>query len=133
MNKDAREQYMKTLREEYLNSDSRNKGRILDEYCKNTGQERKYVIKRFRYKVKLKEVRKNRKTYYGGDVIAILVKIWEIFDFPCGQRLITNIKEEVDKLRALGEIVCSDEAIIKLKKITSSTIDLKLEHEKHVI
>lgn len=133
MNKDAREQYMKTLREEYLSSNKENKGKILDEYCKNTGQERKYVMKKFRYKVKLKEVRKNRKTYYGGDVIAILVKIWEIFDYPCGQRLITNIKEEVDRLRLLGEIVCSDEVLMKLKKITSSTIDLKLEHEKHVI
>jgi hypothetical protein len=133
MDKRAREQYMKTLREEYLSSNKENKGRILDEYCKNTGQERKYVIKKFRYKVKLKEVRKNRKTYYGGDVIAVLVKIWEIFDYPCGQRLITNIREEVDKLRHLGEIVCSDEVIMKLKKITSSTIDLKLEHEKHVI
>jgi hypothetical protein len=133
MDKRAREQYMKTLREEYLSSNKENKGRILDEYCKNTGQERKYVIKRFRYKVRLKEVRKNRKTYYGGDVIAVLAKIWEIFDYPCGQRLVTNIREEVDRLRSLGEIVCSDEVLMKLKKITSSTIDLKLEHEKHVI
>ncbi len=133
MDKRAREQYMKTLREEYLSNNKENKGRILDEYCKNTGQERKYVIKKFRYKVRLKEVRKKRKTYYGGDVIAVLVKIWKIFDYPCGQRLITNIREEVDRLRSLGEIVCSDEVIMKLKKITSSTIDLRLEHEKHVI
>ena len=61
MNIEARKQYMETLRERYLRAGKKEKGQILDEYCRNTGQERKYVIKKFRYKVKLKEARKPKK------------------------------------------------------------------------
>ena len=44
MNIEARKQYMETLREKYLRANKKEKGRILDEYCNNTKQERKYVI-----------------------------------------------------------------------------------------
>lgn len=57
MNLEGRKQYMETLREKYLKADKTGKGKILDEYCRNTGQDRKYVIKKFRYRVKLKEKR----------------------------------------------------------------------------
>lgn len=53
MNIEARKQYMETLRERYLKANKKEKGEILNEYCRNTGQDRKYVIKKFRYKVKL--------------------------------------------------------------------------------
>lgn len=59
--------------------------------------------------------------------------LWAIFDYPCGQRLEPLLKEEARKLRALGEITCSGETLLKLQKITPSTIDLKLVHEKEVM
>ena len=40
----TRMQYMDTIRERYLKSAKKEKGRILDKYCRNTGQERKYSI-----------------------------------------------------------------------------------------
>lgn len=128
----AKQQYMETLRERYLKSSKKGKGEILDEYCRNTGQERKYAIKKFRYKVKLKEHRKPRKEYYDGHVKAALAAMWKIFDYPCGQRLETSLKDETDRMRRLGELVCSDETAEKLKQISSATIDRKLEHEREV-
>ena len=130
MNIETRKQYMETLREEYLKGNKEEKGRILDEYCKNTGQERKYTIKKFRHKVRLKETRKERKEYYDNSVKATLVDIWDIFDRPCGQRLETSIKDELDKLRKLKEIKCSDEVASKLKKMSSATIDRKLKKKE---
>lgn len=56
MNTEAKQQYMETLRERYLKGSKKRKGEMLDEYCRNTGQERIYVGKKFRYKVKRKEV-----------------------------------------------------------------------------
>jgi hypothetical protein len=94
------------------------------------------VIKKIRYKAGLKmegSKRKPRKEYYDGTVRSVLVKLWEIFDYPCGQRLAPMLKEEAEKLRFLREITCSDETILKLKEITPSTIDLKLTHEKEVL
>lgn len=135
MSKEAKYQYMQTLRERYLKASKKEKGLILDEYCRNTGQERKYSIKKFRYKVQPKnpEQRKKRKECYDGRVRAALVKIWEIFDRPCGQRLESVLKTEVDRLRILGELACSDDTADKLKRITSSTIDAKLEREKDAL
>lgn len=109
---------------------------LLDEYCRNTGQERKYVIKKLRYKAGLKpedSKRKPRKEYYDGRVKDALVKLWVIFDYPCGQRLEPILKQEASKLRELGEITCSDDIIAKLCRITPSTIDKKLALEKETM
>lgn len=136
MNFKARTQYMETLRERYLKSSKKGKGALLDEYCRNTGQNRKYVIKKLRYKTKLKpegSARKARKEYYDGYVRSALARLWAIFDYPCGQRLAPLLKDESTKLRALGEIECSDETLMKLRSITPSTIDKKLAHEKEVL
>lgn len=135
MDMNARTQYMGTLREKYLQAPKKEKGHILDEYCTNTGQERKYAIKKFRYKAGLKpegSQRKARKEYYDGGVKSVLAALWKIFDYPCGARLEPLLKDEAKKLRMLGEIICSDETLGKLLEITSSTIDKKLAHEKEV-
>ncbi len=106
MDTNSKQQYMKTLREEYLKATKRGKTSILDEYCKRTKEERKYAIKKFCYKVKLKnpEERKHRPNKYRGEVISTLADMWGIFDHPCGQRLKTLLEDETNKLRRLGEI-----------------------------
>ncbi|MFH1657270.1 MAG: hypothetical protein ABH919_02280, partial [bacterium] len=135
MNKEAREQYMQTLRERYLKADKREKGNILDEYCRNTGQDRKYSIKKFLYKVKLKkpEDRKKKKEIYDNSVKSALAEMWKIFDYPCGQRLQPMIADELEKLRNLGELSCSNVVADKLKQMGSATIDRKLKHQKEVL
>ena len=132
----SRNQYLKTLREKYLKTKSKkDKGKILNEYCQNTGQDRKYVIKKMRFKVKLKEgQRKKRKEYYDGYVKAALVKVWEIFDFACGQRLKSSLtKEMIERLRKLEELDCSDQVAKQLTEVSARTIDEKLRHQKEVL
>ncbi len=135
MNIEAKKQYMETLRKRYFKGTKKEKGEILNEYCRNTGQERKYASKKFNYKVKIKrkEDRKKRVCFYDGAVIAILVKIWKIFDYPCGQRLEEILTAETENLRAWKEILCSDEVADKLKKMKSATIDRRLNHEKEIL
>ena len=62
--------------------------------------------------------RGGKKVIYDGHVKAALAKIWEIFDYPCGQRLAPLLKTEVDRLRQQEEIFISDEIAEKLKKIS---------------
>ena len=135
MNKEAKEQYMDILRRRYFRAAKKEKGLILDEYCRNTNQDRKHAIKKFNYRVKIKrkEDRKKRACFYDSAVIAVLVEIWRIFDYPCGQRLEEILGQETENLRRWGEIVCSDEAADKLKKMKSATIDRRLNHEKEVL
>lgn len=135
MDKEAKKQYMDTLREKYLKGTKKEKGLILSEYCGNTLEERKYASKKFNYKVKLKtkETRKKRACLYGTSVITALVEIWKIFDYPCGQRLEGILEKEVDNLRRLKEITCSDKVAAKLKQMKSATIDRRLDREKSVL
>jgi hypothetical protein len=136
MDMSSRNQYLKQLRQDYLKTKSKKKrGELLDEAEKRTELERKYLIKKLKPKSnldKLPSERKKRKQYYDNLVKAALVKCWQIFDRPCGQRLVTSLRTETDRLRKLGELICSDEVASKLKQISFRTIDEKLKHQKEV-
>ena len=110
------------------------KSRILDEYCGNTGQVRKYVIRRIQPGVDLRpKQRKKREERYDGEVKAALAQVWGIFDYPCGQRLKSILETEAERLRSLGELKVSDEVALKLEGISSATIDRKLRHQREVL
>jgi len=130
----SRNEYLKVLRGRYFKSKSKKeKSQILNEYCSNTGQSRKYVIRKIhRMDIGPKE-RKKRKEVYDGQVKAALAKTWEIFDYPCGQRLNPLLEVEIDRLREFGELQISDEVTLKLKKMSSATIDRKLKHQREVV
>ena len=78
----SRNQYLKVLRERYLKAKAKKeKTQILGEYCRNTGQVRKYVIRKIQPGVDLSpKPRKKRKQTYDGQVTTALAKVWEIFD-----------------------------------------------------
>ena len=110
------------------------KSSILDEYCSNTHQNRKYVIRKIRSSISLVPKRRGgKKVVYDGYVKAALAKVWEIFDYPCGQRLAPLLKTEVDRLRQLEEILIPNEVAEKLKKISPRSIDRLLTHQRQVL
>ncbi len=134
MNMDARRQYLKVLQERYFMAKSRKEeSLILDEYCRNTHQNRKYAIRRIHFFSSAPKERRKRKQIYDGYVKAALAKLWEIFDYPCGQRLAPLLKTEVNRLRQLEEIFISNELAKKLTKIAPATIDRKLKHQREVL
>lgn len=139
MNMQSRNQYLKELRLEYLKIKSKKrKGELLDEAVRRTRLKRKYLIRKLKPKSNLdrkKEDRKKRKVIYDGYFKVALIRVWEILDYPCGQRLVSSLRETdlVEKLRKEGELECSEEVAIKLKKIGSTTIDEKLRHQKEVL
>lgn len=130
----SRNEYLKVLRESYFKAKTRKeKSQFLDEYCRNSGQSRKYAITRIHGADLRPKQRKKRKETYDGQVIAALAKIWGIFDCPCGQRLKPLLKTEVDRLRALGEIAIGDEVALKLGMMSSATIDRKLKRQREYL
>jgi len=134
MDMSARNQYLKVLQDRYFAAKScKEKSEILDEYCRNTGQNRKYVIRKIRSPFHQVPKKRIRQDIYDSCVKVVLVRAWEIFDFPCGQRLEPLLKEEVDRLRRQRELLCSDMVAEKLKKIAPATIDRKLKHQREVL
>lgn len=77
----------------------------MDEYCRNTGQNRKYVIRKISGLASIKpRPPRKRGPHYGPETARALEKLWKMFDFPCGQRLRPLIHTELDRLRRLGEL-----------------------------
>lgn len=136
MDLQSRRQYLMGLREKYLRASRKEKTAILDEYIKNTGHNRKYVISILNLNDIWNPVNhrlKTRKRKYGADVDCQLINLWTIFDFPCGQRLKPCIETELDRLRQFGEINVSNELAEQLIKISSSTIDRRLSPHKKLL
>lgn len=134
MNLFMRNECLKTIKQRYVKASKAERGLILNEYCRNTNQNRKYVIRKLSPKVSLvKKQRKARQKVYHNQTIAELIRIWEVLDYPCGQRLKLVLGQMVEKLKALGEINPSNETITQLFKISSATIDRRLGHEKEYL
>lgn len=131
----SRKQYLKEVQKEYLLVSKKKKIKLLDEAIKRTGLNRKYLIRRLSAKTRWEKsprARPVRSPEYGVDLITHLVKLWDIFNEPCGQRLAPLISTELERLRNWGEILVTDQQAKQLKKMSAKTIDRLLEHEKSV-
>lgn len=129
----ARTQYLSTLLERYLKAGKREKGLLLDEYCRNTGQNRKYVIRKIAgMAFGTSRPKRRRRGVYGREVRMAVEKLWQIFDYPCGQRLAPIIRTEVDRLRRMKELEVTGTTAAKLKRISPATIDRLLRSKKAV-
>lgn len=140
MSMQARNQYLHTLISQkggYHLKSKKQKSQILDEYCRVTGQHRKAVSRKVRTGAYIqaihketRAVKRTRFTPYNKEVTAYLIKLWEIFDRSCGQRLAVMIRSELERLRRFGEITISDDMAGRLKTISPRTIDTKLKKHK---
>ena len=101
MDMNSTKQYLMELQKEYLKANKKQKGLLLDEAQKRTGQNRKYLTCRLSAKTRWDKKRKIvvRPNQYTSDLILPLVGIWEIFGYLCGQRLKTSISDELERLR----------------------------------
>jgi len=101
---------------------------------KRTRLNRNVLIGKLAHPAAIREKRKRgpRKRSYSREVQAALIKVWELFDYPCGQRLAPALRQEVARLRQAKELVCSNEVAAKLEQITPRSIDRLLGREKRL-
>lgn len=131
MDREARDQYLRDLREEYVLAGKKEKGRLLDEAGKRTGLARKVVTRNLNDGAQLvRGARKKRRVVYDGAVQAALVELWALFDYPCGQRLAPLLREQVPRLKGKGQWRCSEEVAGKLVRMSAKTADRLLAGEK---
>jgi len=140
MSMSTRNQYLHVLITKsggYHLKSKKHKSLILDEYCRTTGQNRQAVSAKIRSGQYVKSMRKEngqerqrRSSPYTNEVTAYLVKLWNIFDRPCGQRLKPMIKTELPRLVKFGEFTISGEMMEKLSRVSARTIDAKLKTHK---
>ena len=129
----ARKQYLIEVGKEYGRAGEKARSRLLDEAEKRTGLNRKYLIRILNHPRQPKPPKqRNRSVEYGAAVGTALIQVWDIFEQPCGQRLVAVLGTELDRLRKLGEVRCSDSVAGQLKEISASTIDPLLRREKRI-
>lgn len=132
----SRKQYLEELRKDYEQAGQRERGRLLDEAQKRTGMNRKYLIRvlgQQRGPRSGKRGRRGRPREYGAAaLLTALIAVWEMFEYPCGQRLAPILRRQVERLRRLGELRCSEEVAGKLGAISARVIDRLLGREKQV-
>lgn len=134
MDMHSREQYLAALRDDYRRADKRQKTRLLNEARRRTHLNRKVLIRKLGHPAPVRERKKRgpRQRVYGAEVQCALIRAWEIFDFPCGQRLAPALRQEVGRLRRQGELRCSEAVAEKLERISARTIDRLLSRERRV-
>jgi len=131
MDAEARNQHLRELREEYALAAKAVKSRLLDEAVKRTGLARKVIIRKLaRPATLVRRPRAKRRRIYDAAVDAALTELWTLFDYPCGQRLVALLREQVPRLRQRGFWHRSDEVADKLVKVSAKTADRLLAPER---
>lgn len=134
----------------YRTAQKAEKRRILDEFTQVTGYSRKYAIhmlanwgkerilthqgQSIRVVIGASHKRKKRKgiRIYGQNLQDSLRKIWELFDYMCGKRLVVLIRQNIDLLELQEEFGIDQGIREQLSRISPATVDrlLKKEREK---
>jgi hypothetical protein len=131
MDAEARNQYLRELREEYCLARKAVKSQLLDEAVKRTGLARKVIIRKLARPVTLvRRPRAKRRRIYDAAVAAALIELWTLFDYPCGQRLVPLLREQVPRLRQQGWWHCPEEVAAKLLRISAKTADRLLAPQR---
>lgn len=126
----SRIEYLKKIKPRYLKGDKFEKSQMLDEFCQNTGYQRKYAIRRLAAGCAVCEPRvinRRRSCHYTHEDILWLSKVWEVMDYPCGQRLAPMLPEMIEILTRQRELAMPETSAQRLHGISSDTIDKRLK------
>jgi hypothetical protein len=137
----------KELARRYRQGTKETKTKILDEFVRTTGYNRKYAIhvlanyglEKIRYidgkAVKViigQQPRKKRKgnPRYGPEVKKAVTALWKFFDYMCGKRLVVLIRTNIELLCCQPELKITESIKESLMRISASTVDRMLAGER---
>lgn len=130
----SKKELLAAIKPRYINATRKAKAVMLNEFCVNTGYNRDYASRILQAGYdhdRVKRVgRKGRKQKYGSDLMAQVVKIWELLEYPCGQRLQPNLILTIRALIRHKELQLSEEVITTIGLISARTLDRRLKRER---
>lgn len=135
MTNTAKKELLSEIKPRYLRANKKEKGVILKEFCGNTGYNRKYAIRILQAGYdhnRVKRVgRRGRAKTYEQNVLAVIVKIWELLEYPCGARLKPNLVSTAEAMARFGELKISELGVMpQLNSISARTLDRRLKRER---
>ena len=87
MTEQARREHAEVIRARYQEADKRERGAMLDEYCRVTGCHRKAAIRRLRAAPQRPRRGSGRPPRYGRDLLPLLAQVWQASDYLSGNLL----------------------------------------------
>lgn len=126
MSMPSRKEYLIQIYKRYRFAARKDKTMILDEFCLNSGYQRKYATRILNTPLRGTAPRSGRGETYTGEHVYYLKKIWDILDCPCGQRLKPMLPEMIAVLKRCKELVVPESLAEGLCKMGSATIDRRL-------
>ena len=130
MSKETLMELTKIVTKRYLQAKSRkDKTKILDEYCANSGLNRKYSITKIReFCFQDRATKKRgRKSTYSAYANVLLVKIWELYGCICGERLHPFIAEGMTVLEKYGYINETENVKKEVLNMSLSTVKRRID------
>ncbi len=130
MSQGSKRELVETIRPRYLKAPRTEKSSIIDEYIAITGNHRKYAIRLLRRGYPARKKKKSgRKKKYQGEVVRVLVQIWEICGRICSKRLKPFLPEMVAVLERHKEMKLEAGVKELLLGMSCATIDRCLQKE----
>ena len=137
-----------SMAKQYRRSTKKEKGELLNNFCRATGYNRKYAIRilttwgkvklvRIDGKlIRLKAGRRKHNSYphrdriYDSEFREALVKVWEFSDFMCGKRLVVFIDVIAAFIQENERFAFTAEIWSKLKQVSAASVDRLLQSER---
>jgi hypothetical protein len=122
-------EYAAALRERYLGAGKKEKGRILDEFCRTSGLHRKAAIRRLGGRPRRRGAarrKKGRPIRYGPELMEPLRAVWEAADRLSGKLLVAVMTDLVGSLERHGELELNAATRTTLLSMSAATIDRRL-------
>lgn len=133
MSKETLMELTKIVAKRYLKARTRkDKTRILDEYCANSGLNRKYAITKIRdicFKNKVAGKR-GREKKYSAYANALLIQVWEAYGNICGERLHPFLEEAITVMERCGYIDESDQVKCEVLSMSLSSVKRRITDHK---
>lgn len=132
MTKTTQRELLSVIKERYLKADYAGKREILNEFCKSTGYNRKYAIRILQAGHWYRSGSRKRHRTYDSAFLSLVIKLWELLEYPCGTRLKPQLSPLAEALVRAKEIELSDGDKRQLHAISAKTLDRRLKREREM-
>src|ERR1019366_10702930 len=132
MTKTTQRELLSVSKARYLKATYAGKREILDEFCKSTGHNRKYAIRILQAKHHYRSGSRKRYRKYESAFLSLVIKLWEILDYPCGTRLKPQLVPLAESLVRAKEIAVSEDELRQLRAVSAKTLDRRLKREREI-
>ncbi|MFQ5691410.1 MAG: transposase family protein [Gemmatimonadota bacterium] len=123
MTEQARYEYAEAVRRRYATAGKREKGQILDEYCRITRCHRKAAIRRLGRAPSAARWRPGRPRRYGPEVTEVLARLWELSDRLCGKLLAPLLPLLLTALERHGVLTLTPVLRKQVAGLSPATVD----------